>query len=56
MGLTPHEYRTQRRLRHARQLIARGAPLAEVAADSGFADQSHMNRLFLRAFGYTPGD
>jgi len=54
-GLTPHAYLIQRRIHLARNLITRGMPLAEVSAASGFADQSHMNRLFLRNFGITPG-
>jgi AraC-like DNA-binding protein len=39
----------------ARGLIASGMPLAEAAAHSGFADQSHMTRLFVRSFGMAPG-
>ena len=54
-GLTPHAYLTQRRVLLARRLIARGMPLAEAAAESGFFDQSHMNRHFSRIFGLTPG-
>lgn len=54
-GFTPHAYRLQRRLVLARRLIAAGTPLAEAALASGFADQSHMTRLFVRAFGYSPG-
>ena len=30
-------------------------PLARAAADAGFADQSHMTRQFVRAYGLTPG-
>ena len=54
-GLTPHAYLVQRRLELARLLIRKGAPLAESAADAGFADQSHMHRAFLARHGYTPG-
>lgn len=54
-GLTPHAYLVQRRIHRARQLIGHGMPLAEAAADSGFADQSHMTRLFVRSFGMAPG-
>ncbi|WP_142846656.1 AraC family transcriptional regulator [Telmatospirillum sp. J64-1] len=54
-GLTPHAYLMQRRLAMARRLIAAGMPLAAAAAASGFADQSHMTRLFARAYGLTPG-
>lgn len=53
-GLTPHAYLLQRRLHHARVLMGAGTSLAEVAAASGFADQSHLTRLFARTFGITP--
>lgn len=35
-------------------MIASGLPLAEVVLDAGFADQSHMSRMFKRAYGLTP--
>jgi len=54
-GLTPHAYLLQRRIQLARRLIATGTALAEAAAASGFADQSHMTRLFVRSFGFSPG-
>lgn len=54
-GLTPHAYVIQRRLHMARRLIRSGGDLAEAAAASGFSDQSHMTRLFVRAYGMTPG-
>lgn len=54
-GLTPHAYLLQRRIDLARRLIAGGTPLAEAALASGFADQSHMTRLFVRNFGVSPG-
>jgi AraC-like DNA-binding protein len=36
-------------------LILSGARLSDAAANSGFADQSHMTRLFVRSFGMAPG-
>ena len=54
-GLPPHAYLLQRRLQHARQLVRSGLPLVEAAAASGFADQSHMTRCFVRSLGLTPG-
>lgn len=54
-GLPPHAYQVQRRLQVARRMIVDGAGLAEAAASAGFADQSHLNRHFQRAYGYTPG-
>jgi AraC-like DNA-binding protein len=54
-GLTPHRYQQSRRMAHARRLIAAGSALPEVAAACGYADQSHLNRWFLRVYGTTPG-
>ena len=54
-GLPPHAYLLQRRVQLARQLVAAGTPLAEVAARCGFADQSHLTRVFGRTFGLPPG-
>ena len=54
-GLPPHAWLLQQRLERARRLISAGLGLAQAAADSGFADQSHLTRHFTRQFGYTPG-
>lgn len=54
-GLTPHAYLVQRRLQRARKMIAEGATLAEASLAAGFADQSHMTRLFVRSYGMSPG-
>jgi AraC-like DNA-binding protein len=53
-GLTPHAYLVQRRLHVARRLIAERSPIAESAVAAGFADQSHMTRLFVRNYGLSP--
>src|SRR5205814_9890162 len=53
-GTSPDRYRTLRRLALARAAIERGRPLAEAAANAGFADQSHLTRQFKRAYGMTP--
>jgi AraC-like DNA-binding protein len=53
-GTCPSHFRTMRQLDEARRMIRSGLPLAQAAVDSGFADQSHMSRLFKRAYGLTP--
>jgi AraC-like DNA-binding protein len=53
-GTSPDRFRTMRRLALARTAIESGRPLAQAAADAGFADQSHMSRQFKRAYGLTP--
>jgi AraC-like DNA-binding protein len=54
-GLSPSEYQRQLRLRAARRALADGAPVADVAAAAGFADQAHLTRWFRRCYGITPG-
>lgn len=54
-GTSPTRYRTMRQLDLVRRLLRAGRPLAEVATAAGFADQSHLTRMFKRAYGLTPG-
>jgi AraC-like DNA-binding protein len=53
-GMAPHAYPVQLRLATARRLLARGEQPATVAMELGFADQSHLGRWFVRAYGMTP--
>ncbi|MBD3883744.1 AraC family transcriptional regulator [Phormidium tenue FACHB-886] len=55
MGLPPHVYLVQLRVAQAKALLAQGQPIAQVAFDTGFTDQSHLNRHFKRLVGVTPG-
>lgn len=54
-GVTPHEYLQIFRVNEAKRQIFLGAPLAEVAQNCGFSDQSHLTRQFKRRAGVTPG-
>jgi AraC-like DNA-binding protein len=53
-GLAPHAYLTGRRVDLARRLLLAGGRPAEVAAATGFYDQSHLTRHFRRYVGATP--
>ncbi len=53
-GIAPHAYLVQLRLAKARRRLARGEQPAAVAMALGFADQSHLGRWFVRAYGLTP--
>ena len=54
-GLPPHAYANQLKLIDAKRMLQSGLPAADVAAEVGFYDQSHLTRLFKRAFALTPG-
>lgn len=54
-GTSPTRFRTMRQLDRARLRMRSGLAIAEAALEAGFADQSHMSRLFKRAYGLTPG-
>ena len=53
-GLPPFAWVNQHRLGRARARLARGDKPARIAADLGFADQSHLTRRFKAAFGVAP--
>lgn len=53
-GMTPGQYVRDRRVRRACDLIGTGMPLAAVAGEAGFADQSHLTRAFKTVKGVTP--
>jgi AraC-like DNA-binding protein len=55
VGMTPHAYQTQARIRRAKSLLTAGLPIATVAAQTGFYDQAHLTRHFKRIVGLTPG-
>jgi AraC-like DNA-binding protein len=55
VGIPPHRYQTVVRCLRARRLLTSGAAISDVAYDTGFCDQSHLNRCFKQVFGTTPG-
>lgn len=54
-GMTPHAYLNLVRASAAKQMMPHGRPLAQIALDAGFFDQSHLNRIFKKVYGITPG-
>jgi AraC family transcriptional regulator len=55
-GVGPQRYVIQRRLERAKGLLRRTSqPLAQIAQEVGFADQSHLSQIFRREVGMTPG-
>lgn len=55
LGLPPHAYQIHVQVEKARLILGKGVAPAEVAAEVGFADQSHFGRHFKRIYGVTPG-
>lgn len=54
-GMSAHAWLLELRVDRAKDLLANSRrPLIDVALDCGFADQSHMTRVFQRAVGLTP--
>ncbi|WP_354082028.1 AraC family transcriptional regulator [Bradyrhizobium sp. S3.3.6] len=54
-GEPPHAYVIKRRLERACHLmVTTSEPLGEIALGVGFSDQSHLCKLFRRAFGQRP--
>ena len=54
-GIPPHRYLLGRRLDLARRRLLAGQALVDVAAATGFYDQSHLTRHFKRLLAVTPG-
>jgi AraC family transcriptional regulator len=54
-GLTPHQWLQRRRVELARDMLLDGPrSIASIAAACGFADQSHLTRVFSRIVGESP--
>ena len=55
-GSSPLQYVLARRVEHARQLLSHSEEsIAAVAYAAGFSSQSHLNAMFKRHLGVTPG-
>ena len=55
LGVTPHAMLIRIRIERATAMLARGEPIAAIAADVGFVDQTHFSRHFKRIHRQTPG-
>ena len=54
-GMPPHGHLNAVRLRAAKSLLELGHPIAHVAVEVGYADQSHLTRRFKGTYGIPPG-
>lgn len=55
LGLSPHEYVMQARIKKVRDLLESAAPLADIAFECGFSSQQHMTNVFTRYMSVSPG-
>ena len=53
-GLPIHSYILNKKVHKAKELLDKNISMVEVAQNSGFFDQSHLNRSFKRVFQLTP--
>ena len=55
VGISPYQYVVRRRLQRAMELIRKGnMPLAQIAIETGFTDQSHLTHWAKRVYGVSP--
>ncbi len=53
-GLPIHSYILNKKVHYAKELLSSNKSIVEVALQSGFFDQSHLNRSFKRVFQLSP--
>lgn len=54
VGLTPHQFQLQNRVRKAQRLLHQTNKITEVALEAGFCDQSHFIKQFEKIVRLTP--
>lgn len=54
VGMPPHAYQVQMRIKEARKLLLKGYSIADAALETGFCDQSHFTKKFKPSVGLTP--
>lgn len=54
VGIPPHAYQVQMRIKEARKLLLRGYSIVDAALETGFYDQSHFTKKFKPSVGLTP--
>jgi AraC-like DNA-binding protein len=55
VGMSPHDYQRQARIRAATQMLRAQEAVVTVAHSLGFSDQAHLTRVFKSVMGATPG-
>jgi len=56
IGMTPHKFQIQNRVRKAQRMIEKDEPLSVIAMNLGFYDQSHFIKCFKNIVDLTPSE
>lgn len=56
IGMTPHRFRIQNRIRKSQGLLDAERTVGEISAEMGFYDQSHFDRAFRKIVGISPSE
>jgi AraC family transcriptional regulator len=55
VGISPYQYLIQQRVERAKQLLEqRSISISTIALDCGFANQTHLTKVFRQMTGMTP--
>ena len=54
LGLTPHKFHLQSRIRKAQNMLFTGQSITEASVNTGFYDQSHFDKSFKKIVGISP--
>lgn len=55
VGIAPYQYLMQQRVERAKQLLQQQkSPISTIALDCGFANQTHLTKVFRQITGVTP--
>ena len=55
VGIAPYQYLMQQRVERAKQLLKKQAiSIGDIALDCGFANQTHLTKVFRQMTGVTP--
>ena len=56
IGMTPHQFCIQNRIRKSQGLLDTERTVGEISAEMGFYDQSHFNKVFQKIVGISPSE
>ena len=56
IGMTPHQFCIQNRIRKSQKLLDEKKTISRIAAEMGFYDQSHFDKAFQKIVGISPSE